>query len=91
MQLGTLLDQLTDETSAAEIVLQIGDLALLASLRTQATAHGLDLATYITSVVARYVSAAPGEEWAHLIGLLNRADDPASALLGRVLARGAEF
>ena len=52
--LGDLLAQLTDETTALETLLQLGDLALLETARAKAAAEGIDLASCVTQTVQRY-------------------------------------
>ena len=48
MMLGDVLAQLNDEGEAAEIILGVGDLRLLAAMRERAESEGLDLAAYAT-------------------------------------------
>jgi hypothetical protein len=81
--LGDLLAQLTDETTALEALVQLGDLTLLETARGQAAAEGLDLASYVTQTVQRYAASATDEEWVTLMGLLNRAQDPGATCLQR--------
>jgi hypothetical protein len=86
--LGDILAKLTDETTAVEIILGAGDLALLAAVRQQAAADGLDLAACVTQTVQRYAHEASDEEWITLMGLLNRSPDPGTACLKRAFAHG---
>jgi hypothetical protein len=46
MLLGNLIARFADETVAEEAILGLSDLALLAELRAQAEASGLDLGAY---------------------------------------------
>ena len=82
--LGDLLARLTDETTAVETILGVGDLALLAAVRQQAAADELDLTAYVTQTVQRYTAQASDEEWVTLIGMLNRSAEPGMACLKRV-------
>ena len=84
--LGDLLAQLTDETTALETLVELGDLTLLETARGKAAAEGLDLASYVTQTVQRYASTASDEEWVTLMGLLNRAQDPGATCLKRAFA-----
>jgi hypothetical protein len=61
--LGDLLARFTDKAVVEEAVLATGDLVLLAKLREQATANGLDLGTYAAAAVSRYAADASDEEW----------------------------
>ena len=81
--LGDLLASLTDETTAVETILGVGDLALLTAVREQAAADGVDLAAYVSQTVRRYASQASDEEWITLMGSLNRSQDPGATCLKR--------
>jgi hypothetical protein len=83
--LSDLLARLTDETTAVETVLSVGDLALLMAVRKQAAADELDLAAYVTQTVQRYTAEASDEEWVTLMGMLNRSQDPGTMYLKRAL------
>ena len=84
--LGDLLANLTDETTALETLLQLGDLTLLETARGKAAAEGLDLAACVTQTVQRYAATASDEEWVTLMGLLNRSQDPGATCLKRAFA-----
>jgi len=86
MTLGDVLAHLDDETAAAEAILRLGDLKLLADARERAEAEGIDLADFARVAVQRYAAAASDEEWITLMGLLGRAHDPAAACLRRAFA-----
>jgi hypothetical protein len=84
--LGDLLARLTDETTALEALVQLGDLTLLETARGKAAAEGLELGSYVTQTVQRYASTATDEEWMTLMGLLNRSPDPGATCLKRAFA-----
>lgn len=86
MLLGDLISRFGDETAAHEALLGIGDLALLSELRARAKADASDLGAYAARAVARFTSEASDEDWATLIGAMNRARDPGAAFLRRALA-----
>jgi hypothetical protein len=83
IMLGDLLASLTDDTTALETILSVGDLKVLAAAPELAAADGLDLAIYVTQAVQRYTSEASDEEWVTLMGLLNRSQDPGATCLQR--------
>ena len=83
MVLGDVLARLTDETTAVETILVVGDLTLLAAVKQQAAANGLDLGACVVQTVQRYANEANDEEWVTLIGLMNRANDPGAICLRR--------
>jgi hypothetical protein len=86
MTLGDVLAHLDDETAAAEALLGLGDLKLLADARERAAAEGLELTDFARAAVQRYATAAPDEEWITLMGLLGRTDDPGATCLRRAFA-----
>jgi len=83
MMLGDVLAKLTDETSATEAILSVEDLPMLAAMRDQAQAEGIDLPAYVAGTVRRYAAEASDEEWITLMGLLNRSADPGATCLQR--------
>jgi hypothetical protein len=62
MMLGDILSRLTDDGQATEIILNAGDLLLLAAMRAHAEAAGLDLATFARAALQRYAVEASDEE-----------------------------
>jgi hypothetical protein len=85
MMLGDLLARFADDASAAETLLGLGDLKLVAALRQRATAEGLGLGTLAALAVQRYADSASDEEWVTLIGELRRSADPGLAFIKRAL------
>jgi hypothetical protein len=85
MILGDMLQRLNDDGAAAELLMRAGDLALLASMRRQAEAEGVDLAAYTRALVQRYAASASNEEWVTVMGVIGRASDPAITYLKRAL------
>lgn len=83
MLLGDVLSRLSDEASATEAILGVDDLPMLAAMREQAQADGLDLPAYVAGTVRRYAAEASDEEWITLMGLLNRSPDPGAVCLRR--------
>lgn len=83
MMLGDVLARLNDEGEAAEIIVGVGDLRLLAAMRERAESEGLGLAAYARTAVQRYAAEASDEEWITLLGLVGRAGDPGTACLKR--------
>jgi hypothetical protein len=87
MILRDVLIQLHDETAAAELLLSLGGLPMLARMRQQADTDGVDLATYARETVQRYAARASDEEWLTLLGLTQRTDDPGRACLKHAFER----
>jgi hypothetical protein len=86
MLLGDLIARFSDETVAEQAILGLANLPLLAELRTQAEANGLDLGAYAAAATSRYASEAPDEEWTTVLGAMSRAHDPGAVYLERALA-----
>jgi hypothetical protein len=85
MMLGDLLAQFDDETTTVDTIFRLGDLRMIAALRTSAEAEGLGLGAFATRAVQRYAEA-PDEEWITLLGELGRSDDPGLVFIKRALA-----
>jgi hypothetical protein len=86
MLLGDVLARFEDEAVAAETILGLGDLALIARLRERAEAVGQSLGKYAASTMRCYAASAPDEEWITLMGALGRAQDPGAVCMMRAFA-----
>jgi hypothetical protein len=86
MLLGDMLADLGDETVAAETLMALGDLTLMVALDAAAQRAGETTASYAVRAVRRFADQADDDAWLGLMGALGRADDPAAACLGRMLA-----
>lgn len=85
MLLGDIFANLQKENVAAETILRVGDLALLAELRERAAENNVTLGYYARWAFRTYADNAPPDECTTLIGLLDRADDPGAVCLNRAL------
>lgn len=83
MLLGDVLAQFNDESVAAETLLGLDDLALVARLQAQAESQGRSLGEFAATSVRNYAAHAPDEEWITLMGALGRAADPGAVCLKR--------
>lgn len=81
MLLGQVIRNLSDEATAAETLLSLGDLALVARIETVRGAHNETAGAYAANAVARFADAAGDEDWLALMNRLERSDDPAAACL----------
>lgn len=86
MLLGDIIAKFEDEAEAAEAVLGLGDLGLLAALRRRADEAGVPLGAYAAWSVRTYADHAPADEWTTLLGIIGRSEDPGSAYLRRALS-----
>lgn len=89
MLLGDILKTFSDESAAAEYLLSLGNIPLVARLQELANAEGETLGEYARAAVQRYASEASEEEWLTLLGLISRANDPAKVCLQRALEQTA--
>src|SRR5581483_8306884 len=89
MTLGDILARFDDEAFAAETILGLGDLALVAALQKLAESSGMSLGAFAAGAVRRYAAAASDEEWITLMGALSRAEDPGAVCLKRALSFAA--
>ena len=87
MLLGDLINAFEDEAVAAETIMRVGDLALIAAMRKEADAVGLSLGAFAATTVRRYADGASDEEWTTLIGQMGRAEDPGAVCLRRAFAQ----
>jgi hypothetical protein len=89
MLLGDILKTFSDESAAAEYLLSLEDIPLIARLQELACAEGETLGEFASAAVQRYTSQASEEEWLTLLGQVSRSGDPARVCLHRALQRAA--
>lgn len=85
--LGDLIARLEDEAVAAEALLSLDDLPLVARVAKASASAGLPSGAYAAAAVGRYVAEADDKEWLSLIGIMTRDTDPSGAFLRRALSR----
>lgn len=86
MLLGDVLAQFDDDAMAAEMLLRLDDLGLVARLREVADAQGRAVGEFAASSVRHYAANASDEEWVTLMATLGRAGDPGVACMKRAFA-----
>lgn len=86
MLLGDILSRFDDPGFAAETVVGLGDLALVARIEKAAETQGSSFGEYVSSAMRLYALHAPDEEWITLMGALGRTDDPAGICMKRAFA-----
>ena len=84
MVLGDLLVRFDDEAVVADALFSLGDLRLVAEMRTRAEAEVVGLPAFAARAVRHYAEASD-EEWISLIGELARSDNPGLTFLKRAL------
>lgn len=85
MLLGDVIARLTDESAVTEILLDLGDLPLMAKLRARADENGVTLGAYASWAFRAYADNASSEEWTTLIGIIGKSADPGGTCLRRAL------
>jgi hypothetical protein len=86
MLLGDVIQRLEDEAIAAETILRVGDLGLLAEMEARADEAGVSLGTFAAWAIRQYADNASGDEWTTLVGALARSEDPGATCLQRAFA-----
>jgi len=86
MLLGDILAQFNDDGVAAEMLLRLDDLGLVARLKEEADAQGRALGEFAASSVRHYAANASDEEWVTLMATLGRTGDPGVACMKRAFA-----
>jgi hypothetical protein len=86
MLLGDTLARFDDEGTAAETILRLDDLVLVARLTEKAEAEGRSLGEFAANSLRLYATHAPDEEWITLMGALGRAADPGAVCMKRAFA-----
>lgn len=86
MLFADLIAQLKDPDLAAETLLSLDDLALVASVREAASRDGLTAGAFAARATEHLAAHANDETWLTLIGLMNGSADPGQVLLHRALS-----
>jgi hypothetical protein len=85
--LGRLIASLDDPTVAMGLVEACDQPALRLRLTAAARRAGREPAEIVGSTVRRFMETASDDHWTQLIGIMNRADDPALAALRAILEK----
>ena len=85
MLLGEVLKSFEDEAIAAETLVPLGDIVLLAQAGSAADRHGETLGGYCSVAVQRFAQAASDGDWLALMTALEKTKDPAAACLTAML------
>lgn len=86
MLLGDVLNRLRDEAFAAETLVSLGDLTLMAGVEAEADRQGESAGLYAAGAVGRFAAFARDDDWLALMTALERAADPGAACLHHMLA-----
>jgi hypothetical protein len=86
MLLGEVLKRLSDTAFAAETLVALGDLALMAGVEAEAARQGETAGDYAAGAIRRFATFAGDEDWLALMTALERAPDPGAACLRHMVA-----
>lgn len=86
MLLGQVIERLGDESFAAEAMIALGDLALMARIDAAAEDFEETPAIYAAGAARRFASHASDDDWLALMTAMERAEDPGAACLKQMLA-----
>ncbi|WP_436644185.1 hypothetical protein [Microbaculum sp. FT89] len=85
--LGDIIARLGDPGAAEAILIEAGELVLLADIRDAARALDLDAGEFSALAVRRFVERADDDAWLHLVGVIGRSDAPGLDALSAILRR----
>ena len=85
MLLGSIIANLSDETSVLETLASLDDLVLLARMREAAAASGEPLGRFTSAAVGTFVARADDAAWLSLMAVTSKADDAGKACLRYIL------
>jgi len=85
MQLGALIRRLEDENDASQAMNALGDVVLFARVTEIGEHHGETPGAYLAGAARRFTNGGSDEDWLALMTAIERADDPARAVIGKVL------
>ena len=81
MLLGSILEHLADEPSAATALEALGNIVLLTKVTDMGRLHDESPGEYTSGAARRFAASATDEDWLGLVTLIERSDDPARTLL----------
>ena len=85
MLLGSIIANLSDETSILEKLASLDDLVLMARMREAAATAGEPLGYFASATVGSFVARADDAAWLSLMAVTSKADDPGKACLKYIL------
>jgi hypothetical protein len=81
MLLGTIMNELRDETAAAAALMQLGDVVLVAEVDAAREPHDESIGEYVSGAAQRFARKASDEDWLAMMTVLERSDNPAFTCL----------
>ena len=85
--LGDIIARLGDKGAAEAILIEAGELALLAEVREAARSLDMEADAFASLAVRRVVERADDDAWLHLVGVMGRSETPGLDALSTILRR----
>ncbi len=85
MQLGEIIRNFSEEATANEALLALGDLSLLARVGESARHYDETVGEYAAGAVRRFANLASSEDWLALMNAIERTDEPGQRCLTHML------
>ena len=85
MLLGDIINNLAQESGAEEALVSLGNITLLATVKSECAVQGETLAEYASGSVRRFSNLASDDDWLQLMGKLEGADNPSAMCLSSML------
>lgn len=85
MQLGALIRRLEDETDAAQAMDALGDVILFSRVQEMGQHHDETPGAYLAGAARRFTNQGSDDDWLALMTAIERAEDPARAVIGKML------
>lgn len=85
MHLGALIRQLEDEEDAARAIEALGDVVLFARVQEMGRRHDESPGAYLAGAARRFADRGGDEDWLAVMTAIEKADDPARAVLEKML------
>lgn len=85
MLLGTIMQQLKNETTSSEALLSLGDIVLIAEVDAARAPHDETVGEYVSGAVKRFAQLAGDDDWLRLMTALEKSDRPAATCLTNML------
>ncbi|MCT8973615.1 hypothetical protein [Microbaculum marinisediminis] len=85
--LGDIIARLGDKGTAEAVLIEAGELALLAEVREAARSLDMEADAFASLAVRRFVERADDDAWLHLVGVMGRSETPGLDALSTILRR----
>ena len=85
MQLGALMRRLEDAADAAQAMDALGDVVLFSRVQAAGQRYDETPGAYLAGAARRFATLGSDDDWLALMTALERAEDPARAIIGTML------